>query len=454
MSSSVSRRSTSRATPAQQLGRHRAVLELRLRLLVDQSTPATPARWRLTPTSIRQPSPTAQVYIGNDGGVYARPLWGSDQRQRQRHRLEAASTPTCARCSTTASASACVPGGVAVAGGLQDNGTSLLLPEDAPRHDGFAGGRRRRKDHRRPGQRLQHPHRVSGAGSVEGDRLRAQRRQLRGDRRRGTARQWRALHRADRRPTAPTRITGSSAASRSGPMRTGSRSPAARNGCEPSTGAPATRPPPSQASRDVIWSAWCGPCNNDGFARGISTNPGGSWHQLALPARGPQPVHRSARHRPRRRDRKAPSTSASAASRASGPRVPAPATATSGRRPTAAPRGPTSAATCPTSPSTTCILNNGKIVLATDLGVVVSANGGASWSRLGRQPALHDGHGLDARPRWIGVCGHPRPRHLVGAGAIAHSRGPRWNGAGAGRLSGVASRASTALYPRVACRHY
>jgi len=42
------------------------------------------------------------------------------------------------------------------------------------------------------------------------------------------------------------------------------------------------------ASReDVIWSAWCGPCNNVGFARGISTNAGGTFRQLSLPASVP-----------------------------------------------------------------------------------------------------------------------------------------------------------------------
>ena len=37
----------------------------------------------------------------------------------------------------------------------------------------------------------------------------------------------------------------------------------------------------------------------------------------------------------------------------------------------------------PDIPVNDVILNNGKIVLATDLGVVVSANGGATWARLG-----------------------------------------------------------------------
>ncbi len=35
----------------------------------------------------------------------------------------------------------------------------------------------------------------------------------------------------------------------------------------------------------VGYSSWCGPCNNAGFDRGISTNAGtGEWHQLNLPA--------------------------------------------------------------------------------------------------------------------------------------------------------------------------
>ncbi|MGA5822342.1 glycosyl hydrolase [Kitasatospora sp. NPDC094028] len=35
----------------------------------------------------------------------------------------------------------------------------------------------------------------------------------------------------------------------------------------------------------VVWAAWCGNCNPGAdFARGIMTNYGGSWHQVALPA--------------------------------------------------------------------------------------------------------------------------------------------------------------------------
>ena len=37
-------------------------------------------------------------------------------------------------------------------------------------------------------------------------------------------------------------------------------------------------------SNGTWYAAWCGPCNSDGFARGILTNYGGTVHQLSLPA--------------------------------------------------------------------------------------------------------------------------------------------------------------------------
>lgn len=37
----------------------------------------------------------------------------------------------------------------------------------------------------------------------------------------------------------------------------------------------------------VGWVTWCGPCNNNGFTRGVATNAGGSWHQVSLPSTVP-----------------------------------------------------------------------------------------------------------------------------------------------------------------------
>jgi hypothetical protein len=35
------------------------------------------------------------------------------------------------------------------------------------------------------------------------------------------------------------------------------------------------------------YAAWCGPCNSAGFARGLATNYGGTWHALSLPSTFP-----------------------------------------------------------------------------------------------------------------------------------------------------------------------
>ncbi len=48
----------------------------------------------------------------------------------------------------------------------------------------------------------------------------------------------------------------------------------------------------------VSYVSWCGPCNNAGFARGIATNAGGTWHQLTLAVELPEPVRPGPGDRP------------------------------------------------------------------------------------------------------------------------------------------------------------
>jgi len=44
----------------------------------------------------------------------------------------------------------------------------------------------------------------------------------------------------------------------------------------------------SIAMRDGVgYVGWCGPCNNAGFTRGLATNAGGTWHQVSLPSTFP-----------------------------------------------------------------------------------------------------------------------------------------------------------------------
>jgi hypothetical protein len=133
---------------------------------------------------------------------------------------------------------------------------------------------------------------------------------------------------------------------------------------------------------DVIWTAWCGPCNNNGFTRGISTNLGGTWRQLALPASVPNRY---------------------VSALALDPADPSGHTVYVGfngfsRRFTEGPGAglghlwktsdgglswSDASGNLPDVPVNDLLFSRGKIVVASDLGVVVSADRGATWSRLG-----------------------------------------------------------------------
>jgi hypothetical protein len=132
---------------------------------------------------------------------------------------------------------------------------------------------------------------------------------------------------------------------------------------------------------DVVWTSWCGPCNNDGFARGVSTNAGGTWHQVDLTGTPNRYI----------------------AGIAVDPADPTGNTAYLGfngfsRRFTEGPgvgighiwkttdAGVTwtdISGNFPDVPVNDIVLLNGKLIVATDLATLISSDGGATWSRLG-----------------------------------------------------------------------
>ena len=228
-----------------------------------------------------------QLYIGNDGGVYARPVNGVVNADG--HAIDWRSLNANLRTLQYYSVGVgLVPGGVAVSGGLQDNGTSLLLPADL-KGSGVMGS-------------------ISGGDGVkiivdpnDGCKILTGYVDLniwltencgRSD---GTTSAFRDITPADPHPRfiAPYAADGANfnhwvvggqylwTNAKGFAIQSASEwTLAYDNGAGHSTTAIASR-------NDVIWSAWCGPCNNVGFTRGISTNAGGTFHQVALPASVP-----------------------------------------------------------------------------------------------------------------------------------------------------------------------
>ena len=319
-------------------------------------------------------------YMGNDGGIYARPLFGTNNANGNGTdwRSLNANLRTLQYYGVGVGR---VTGGVAVAGGLQDNGTSLLLPEDATGQMGSPAGGDGGKIIVDPDNGCniltEYPAmdlwKIVDCGRSDGS---------------FSAVFDVAPPDAGARFIAPIIADG---ANKNHWVVGGQFVWTYANGFAITNGAQWVRAFDQGAGRattalasqgDVVWSAWCGPCNNDGFARGISTNVGGSWRQLTLPPELPN------RYVEGLAIDKTDATGRTAYVGFSG----------FSRKWTEGPgagyghlwkttNGGASwtdvSGNLPDIPVNDVILNNGKIVLATDLGVVASADGGATWTRLG-----------------------------------------------------------------------
>jgi len=323
-----------------------------------------------------------RVYVGNDGGLFRRPLRGHVNANGNATDWENlnANIRTLQYYSVAVGR---VSGGVAVSGGLQDNGGSLLLPEDLTGNgmmgSPFGGD---------GGDTLVDPN--DGCKIVQEYVFLAMEVTENCGRSDGTVRSVRDIDPGDpfARFIAPFEadtvrpdhwIAGGQYVwlnTKGFAIQNGAGwTPLFNNGAGHSTTVVASQ-------NDVVWTAWCGPCNTPGFTRGVSTNAGGTWHQLTLPSNVPNRY---------------------ISGLAIDPADPSGATAYLGfngfsRRWIEGPgaglghlwKTSDGGATwndvsgnLPDVPVNDVLLVGAKIVLATDLGVVVSSDGGAHWSRLG-----------------------------------------------------------------------
>jgi hypothetical protein len=135
----------------------------------------------------------------------------------------------------------------------------------------------------------------------------------------------------------------------------------------------------------VGWVTWCGPCNNAGFTRGVATNAGGTWHQVTLPSTFPNRFLAGVTIDP------ADATGKTAYVVVNG----------FNRRFTEGPgagighlfRTTNGGATwanaspsLPDVPASSFVIKGGTWYLGTDLGVLTSADAGASWHRVAGFP--------------------------------------------------------------------
>jgi hypothetical protein len=142
------------------------------------------------------------------------------------------------------------------------------------------------------------------------------------------------------------------------------------------------------SNHDVVYAGWCGSCNPDGFANGIATNYGGTWHQLSLPASFPHRYISNVVIDPNDADG---STAYAVFSGFSRRWIEGPGAGV-GHLYKTTNGGATwtnASGNLPDVPADDLVITpGGKLLLGTDLGPVISTDGGAHWQRFGNSHPL------------------------------------------------------------------
>src|SRR3954470_4693726 len=316
------------------------------------------------------------LYIGNDGGIYRRGLRGPVNIDG--HGTDWVSLNASLRTLQYYSVGVGkVPGGVAVSGGLQDNGGSLLLPEDL-----LPGGTMGAPFGGDGGDVLVDPD--NGCKIVQEYVFLTVEVTQNCGRSDGVVRSVRDIAPVDPNPRFIAPFLADKG-NKNHWVAGGQVVWTYKKGFAITSGAawlgefalgalPSATALASQ--NDVIYAAWCGGCNPESFTRGLATNAGGAWHQVSLGANVPNryiaglaidPLDASGR------------TVYMAVNGFSRRFVEGPGAGV-GHLYKSTDAGATwsdVSGNLPDVPANAVVVRNGKIILSTDLGVVVSSDGGA-----------------------------------------------------------------------------
>lgn len=226
---------------------------------------------------------SGRVWVGNDGGVYSRPVNGSLDRYGHASDWRSDNKGLGSLQYYSVDVGTTAAHGLAVSGGLQDNGQSLLLGDDTVMGSPFGGD---------GGDTLVDPRAGQGCNIVAEYVYLSMSVTNNCGVSDGTTHAIRSIDPGD--PGARFIAPFTDDTANPDHWLAGGRYVWTQNdGYDIADGSSWTQAFDTGSGHSITavslqngvgWVTWCGPCNNSGFTRGAATNYGGTWHQVSLTA--------------------------------------------------------------------------------------------------------------------------------------------------------------------------
>ncbi|HUR51241.1 MAG TPA: hypothetical protein VMZ11_03870 [Mycobacteriales bacterium] len=320
-----------------------------------------------------------RVYVGNDGGAYTRPVHGTLDKYGHANDWRSLNAGLDTLQYYSVAVGTTNDHGLAITGGLQDNGQSLLLDDDARMGSPFGGD---------GGDSIMDPRPGKGCNILAEYVVLALQVTNNCGRSDGTTPAIRSVDPGD----AGARFIAPFTADTTNPdhwLAGGRYVWTQNNGYAIQSGKDWTQAFDTGVGHSITatalqngvgWVTWCGPCNNAGFTRGVATNAGGAWHQVSLTG-VPNRYLAGVTIDP------ADSTGRTAYAVVNGfsrrfTEGPGAAQGHLFKTTNAGVTWTDAGATLPDVPASSLLIDGGTWYLGTDLGVLTSTNHGATWNRV------------------------------------------------------------------------